>query len=180
MKHSARIAVIGLMVTCLLTIAVLAPACSEDVPASSTTTVAADPQAGRLLAIQSYVGELENWAIAFIQDADVHSLDGFQNPMGPTEEEIAAAREFSAYASRKLSELRRIAPPAEVARAHSQYVESIAAEIIAFNRLLLGLEAGNERDLELAFRDVSAARVKEIQALEVLSPYIDLPALGQS
>ena len=179
MRRMVRKVIEGLLIALFCASVTTALACGAE-PAPPSPAVTTTNAAASLLVIQDYKSQLEDWATTFLQDADVDAFVGLQHPLRPTAEELKRARDFTAYTRRMLSALREITPPPEVAAAHYQYVDCVAAEIGALDRLLLGLESGNERDLELAFRDASAARIKELQALSALSPYLDLPALTQN
>jgi hypothetical protein len=175
-----RRAILVLLVAVICGVVTGTLGCGGGSEPSATITTTIDAAATRIMVIQDYKNELEDWAVAYVEGADIHALDDLQHPLYPTEEELKRARDFTAYTRRMLSALREIDPPPDIAQAHYQYVDSIAAEIRALDRLLLGLESGNERDMQLAFRDASAAYQKELQALRTLSPYIDLPGLTQN
>jgi hypothetical protein len=155
-------------------------ACGAGPQPLSATTTSVDAASAHLLVVQDYRSRLEDWVKTYLEGADIHALDGLQHPQYPTQQDLKRARDFTAYTRRMLAALREIDPPPDIVQAHCQYVDSIAAELTALDRLLLGFESGNERDLELGLRDASAAYAKTAQALSALSAYIDLPALTQN
>ena len=156
--------------------------CSAEAPLPARTGSTADLSTDRAAAagaIQGYGAELDDWAERFFTDADFNAFD-FDDPLSPTRGELGRAKDFSAYAHTMLSHLRQIDPPPELAQDHYLYVHSIAAQAGALDRLLSGIENGNQRDIELAYRAASAAHAQEIQALDALSPHIDPPPLTEN
>jgi hypothetical protein len=153
--------------------------CDAETPSPASTGPSAELSTPSAAAIQDYCTELNNWAEKYFTNADLNAFN-FQNPLSPTKGELGRAKDFTAYAHSMLGELRTIDPPPELAQPHHEYVDSIASEIAALDRLLSGIESGNRHDIELAYRYVSAAHAQELRALHALGPYIDLPALTKS
>ena len=153
--------------------------CGVDTPSPAGTSPTTGLSTSGAAAISDYSTELNDWANAFFTDADLNAFD-FEDPLAPTRGELGRAKDFAVYARVMLSELRKIDPPPKLAQAHHRYADSLAAEIAALDRLLSGIESGNQHDIEVAYRAASAAHTQEMQALGALGPYIDLPVLTES
>ena len=138
--------------------------------AATTTTDSAN--ASGPIGAQKYRADMDAWAGTYWANADAGALT-FKKPLAPTAKEIQRAKAFASAMHASLDALRTVSAPAEVAAAHAQFYAALTAELRALDRLVRAIESKNKRDIELAARDANSARAYELQAQEVLGPYLD-------
>lgn len=151
-------------------------------PPTASTTLATAPGAAAGDAVQTaqrYQDEIRGWMESYFFDETGEPViaPDFSDISQPTDQEIRDAREFAASMRGAVSALEAINAPAEVATAHRQLCSALRTELAALERMITGIEHGNQRDIELAFRDASEAYTVETAALNALSEYVDLAGL---
>lgn len=151
-------------------------------PATTASTSAGAAAGETLEAAQQYEDQMRDWMETHFFDergAPVEAPD-FRDILQPTDGEIRDARDFAASMRDALDALKAISAPAEIADAHGQLCSALGTELSALDRMIMGIEYGNQRDMELAFRDASKGHDLEIAALGALSKYVDLAGLVQN
>jgi hypothetical protein len=111
-----------------------------------------------------------------IQD-EVASIT-FTDPMAPTNEEIERVRQFAAIEHASFVDLQSIVAPAEIAEAHAKYIESERQAIEALDLWVSILESGDWSQMDACQRMSLQSRNLQSEALQLLDPYINDPALS--
>jgi hypothetical protein len=149
---------------------------------STETTIAAGTGAAEALQTAAdYKKAMTDWVDAYMVPAETRSDQlVFADPLQPTAAEIEQARSFAASLRDALTALREISAPPEIAQAHSQFCTSFNGELTALDRMITGIEAKSQRDIELAIRMWEEALALEDQAMRALDPYVDLTSVIQN
>lgn len=160
------------------------PSTSSDLNASGTaTTQSAGAQAAEALPeMADYVAKLKVWFHSYSTDLQAESKEAlaFRDPAQPTESELLRARQFTQKMRDSVSQLAKISPPPQVAKAHAELYSALRGEADAVERYVNALSWGSVRDVELAMRTAEQAYGLYAQALQGLSPYLDLTGTLQN
>ena len=181
MKRSIRLMLL-ILVSCAALAALMGCGDGASPPSTASTSIstAAGAAAGEAVrAAQHYQDEMRRWMERYFFDETGEPVANpdFSDILRPTEEEIRDAREFATSMRDAVSALKAIAAPAEIAAAHSRLCSALGTELAALDRMITGIEHGNQRDIQLAFRDASEAYATELAALSALGEYVDLAGL---
>lgn len=157
---------------------------STPAPIATTVTTLTEKvtAAAAISETAAYVTALEEWTARFaaLAEGPGASILEFEDPLQPTDGEMARAREFIETMRSSVAELKTIEPPAEVARAHAQLRAALGGELTAFERLVSALDWGSERDAELAYRQHEESLALLMKAAKNLEPYVDLSDVTQN
>ncbi|HLA80258.1 MAG TPA: hypothetical protein VJP78_01325 [Thermoleophilia bacterium] len=175
----ARLIAILTLVAVLLLALPWISGCGSEAAISSTTVLSVADTAPNTVEIQTYRQALQKWVEDYLLTADREAFD-FEDPEYPTGDEMDRVLEFAESMHASIAALKKIGAPSPITQAHAQLCVALATEVSAMDRLIMAIENKNQRDAELAFRRMSEARGLELQAIGILDPYLDVPAIVQN
>lgn len=162
----------------------IAPSPSTTTASVATTegTSATDAAAAKAIqAMADYTSALKKWFHDFstgLADEMTKAFD-FRDPSKPTDSELLRAHQFTDLMRKSVTKLAEISAPPKVANAHAQLYSALRGEVDALERYVNAVDWGSARDAELAMRGAKEAYTLYAQAVQGLSPYVDLAGMTQ-